>query len=138
MAKVGCGRLPLTVLSVCGEMATELWPTTWRMVRADDFLDTDALREDFLTFLDRWPRQPLDQGKTFDDLFRRPGGYSVWWTGPGIARHPDRSDVYLQLRTLWLVDRAIRRLSPRQVLVFTPCADLAWSLASRCRRRLGD
>lgn len=107
-------------------------PASWRRLRVAELLDTEALRRDFLEFLDAWPRRPLCGGKSFDQLFRRPEGYSLWWTGPGIQRHPDLG-VFAQLRTLWLCDRAIRAVAPRLVLIHTRQADLARSLASRGR-----
>ncbi len=107
-------------------------PERWTQVDAAEFLDVDALRRDFLNFLEEWPKIPILKGKSFDDLFRRYGGYSVWWTGPAIHRHPE-GRMFLQMKNVWLVDRVLKALKPKRVLIFTQQAELAWVLGSRCR-----
>src|SRR5262245_62134543 len=53
-----------------------------------EYLDPLQVRDEFLRFLDAWPKKPLSGGKGFDDLFRRTQGYSVWWTSVGVERNP--------------------------------------------------
>src|SRR5262245_47203652 len=60
----------------------------WQLVRSEDLFDADAAREDFLGLLESWPRRPLLEGQSFDDLFRHVDDYSVWWVGPGSSRQP--------------------------------------------------
>lgn len=110
----------------------ELLPQPWRRLEVGDLLDTDAVRRDFLEFLDAWPRRPLAHGKSFDEMFRRPGGYSLWWTGPGIDRLRQQG-VFAKLEKVWVCDRAIKAVNPGRVLIHTRQDDLAWALASRCR-----
>ncbi|MCH7725013.1 MAG: hypothetical protein IH991_00830, partial [Planctomycetes bacterium] len=98
----------VSLLVLDNQSGTELagLPDKWERVRLAGLTNSDALRRDFLEFLDTWPTQPIWKGKGFDDLFRRPGGYSVWWTGPGLERHPN-SEPFCSMRALWLMDRAI-------------------------------
>ena len=123
---------PVSVLSFDPGSRDEPLPERWRRLRVADFLDTDALRRDFLQFLDAWPRQPMVGEKSFDQMFRRPEGYSVWWTGPGMERHPDMG-VFPGLKMLWVVDRVMHACTARRVLIYTRDSRLARSLASRCR-----
>lgn len=122
---------PLAVLNLDPQAEPSALPKDWRRIASNDLIDTDALRQEFLAFLDAWPRQCVWKGNTFDQLFRRPDGYSVWWTGPGIMRHPD-TGVFPKLKSLWIAARAIRRDAPKRVLVFTQQPDLAHALGSVC------
>ncbi len=128
-----CVRDAVTVLNLDADSADRSLPDNWQSVATGELLDGDALRDDFLAFLDAWPRRVLFGGKSFDQLFSRPGGYSLWWTGPGAERHPD-AGVFPKLKVLWIADRAIRRHSPERVLIYTRQPDVAHALASRCER----
>ncbi len=124
---------PVSVLCLDPDAQDEPLPESWRRLPLAELLDEEALRSDFLALVDAWPRQPLLKEKSFEQMFRRPDGYSLWWTGPGIERHPDIG-IFPKLRTLWICDRAIRSLSPTRILIQTRQAGLARSLASRsCR-----
>ena len=131
-AKEQYGDTPLSVLVLAADTSQESLPDCWKRLSVADFLDNDALRRDFLEFLDAWPRQPLQKGKSFDNMFRRREGYSVWWTGPGTVRHPAKSP-FIEMKNLWICDRVIKQLSPKLVLICMKSETLAWSLASRCR-----
>lgn len=108
-------------------------PTNVRCRCVGEYADREAFRRDCLAFLDAWPRRTIWQGRCFDDLFRRPGGYSAWWVGPGNDRHPMFGPPG-GLWDLWVFDRALRALAPKRVLLYVQQSALAWSLASRCRR----
>jgi hypothetical protein len=108
-------------------------PPGWELLRLSALVDQDRLREDFLQFLDDWPRRIIDNGRSFDDVFRHPAGYSVWWTGPGIERNVD-AGVYPALHTLWAADQAIRAVAPDRVFLYTKRKEFATILASRCER----
>ncbi len=88
--------------------------SAWQVVSAAELFDGDQLREEFLAFLNDWPNKPLVRGKGFDQLFSHADGTSLWWTGPGIRRHPDKG-VFLTLRSVWLAKRALDTLSPDSV-----------------------
>lgn len=114
----------------------EAWPVDARWTRwlRRDLEDLERLREEFLAFLDAWPRQRFAalRGKSFDETFRLPDGYSIWWTGPGAARHPDHG-VFTQLRDVWSIAAAIER-SGCGSLVLTGCdRRVAAVAAQKCR-----
>jgi hypothetical protein len=125
----------VSVLDVQSRIDRQALPSGWHAVQAADFADLVQLRRDFLSFLDTWPRRAIWRGRSFDELFRRLGGYSVWWTGPARNRHPERG-VFPRLNMLWICDRAIRTLEPRRVVLSTNDRDLATLIESRCRSRI--
>ena len=127
-----CRGVPVSVLSMAGRPAGAPVPAEWKPLRVSELLDTDALRQAVLDFLDAWPRKELADGRCFDETFRTDGGYSVWWTGPGASRHQDKA-VFLSLRAAWLLGRAIERVRPRDVLIYSPDGRLSAILSSRCR-----
>jgi hypothetical protein len=108
-------------------------PSSWQHLRTSELLDNSQLGPDVIRFLARWPSEPSSSGATFDGLFRREGGYSVWWTGPALERNPERS-VFPKLRKIWLFDRALGTSNPDRVVIHTRDSSLAVALASRCRR----
>ena len=124
--------LPVAVLSFDLALEGRRLPDKWRALKVADFLDIEQLRRDFFEFIRRWPRVPLMGDATFDDMFRRPDGYSVWWTGPGMERDPDQRP-FRSLSVIWTSCRALRQLRPRRVLISVGRPDLAWALASGCR-----
>jgi hypothetical protein len=106
-------------------------PENWQRLRIADFVDTAAYRCDFLGFLETWPQTPISNGKSFDDLFRLPSGYSLWWTTVAADRtygkKPER-----QMRMLWILDRIIRHTSPTEVMIASKDGAIVAALASRC------
>ncbi len=109
-------------------------PQDWQYKRTSEFLDTDELRQQFLAFLDAWPKKEFSDGFCFDDMFRLDGGYSLWWTGgPGYERHPEER-VFIQIRSLWIANSAIDELKPGKVLIFTASSTQAGLFASRCQQ----
>jgi surface carbohydrate biosynthesis protein (TIGR04326 family) len=106
------------VIAIClNELASQgAFDEEWQVRTAGEFFDGDQLRDEFLTFLNTWPAAPLRRGKCFDDLFANADGRSLWWTGPGIGRHPDKG-VFLTLRSVWLVGRAIDACSPARLVL---------------------
>ncbi len=127
------GDLPVSVLNLDPQGGNLSLPDPWECIEVADLLDVDALRHDFMAFLDAWPRKPLVDGRSFDEMFRRPEGYSLWWTGPGTERHPDRG-LFPKLKILWVFDRAVKSLSPDRILLHTRQSDVARCLVSRCRQ----
>lgn len=125
------GGQVVAVLSLGCCIDGQALPSTWRLVPIAEFAETERVSQEFLTFLDAWPRRIVRDGQTFDQLFRRRGGYSVWWTGPGRDRHPDRG-LLPTLKALAICDHAIRSLVPRKVLLHVDDARLAAVLVSRC------
>ena len=107
-------------------------PPLWRRLNLADFIDPEALRRDFLGFLESWPHRPLLEGRSFDEMFRRRGNYSVWWSGVAKDRHPDRG-IFPILRILWICDRVIGALAPVRIVIHTRRPEVAWALAARCR-----
>ncbi|MHC4561625.1 MAG: hypothetical protein ACYS8X_02515 [Planctomycetota bacterium] len=122
---------PVVVFCVTGGEGSTT-PADWQRLRRADLMEPEALRRDFLRFLDDWPRQPVAEGRTFDQSFRVAGDYSLWWTGPGSRKHPDHS-VFPKMRAVWLAGRALARSAPRHVLVHTKDAGMSACLASLCR-----
>ena len=108
-------------------------PDAWERVDLAAHFHGDAFRRDFLSFLHEWPIRRCWRGRTFDALFRRRGGYSVWWTSAGAARNPNRGIVPVAKKA-WILDRVLASLRPRQVAVFTEHPDVAWVYSSRCGR----
>ncbi|MEX2187143.1 MAG: hypothetical protein WD875_10130 [Pirellulales bacterium] len=114
----------------------ETWPLgdgCERWMRGD-LEDLERLRRDFLEFLEAWPRQSFRAtgGRSFDDAFRRGDGYSLWWTGPGLARHPDRG-VFPKLRDISAIATAIERSRCTNVVLLSAAADVARIVSDRCR-----
>jgi surface carbohydrate biosynthesis protein (TIGR04326 family) len=115
----------------------ETWPLPKNATRVTrgDVEDLERLRTEFLQFVDAWPRQTLGGvcgGKTFDEVFRRADGYSLWWTGPGIERHPDHG-VFTQMREVWSFSAAMERWKCDAVAYLGNDATLATVIAGRCR-----
>lgn len=121
------------VLSFDPAAGQEPLPDGWQRLRISDILDSDAARQDFLAFLEAWPRKPLWRGKCFDELFLQAGGYSLWWTGPGSDRHTTVGAA-VKLKALWVCDRVLRQSAPCRVVVCTREGDMATAIASRCRK----
>jgi hypothetical protein len=124
-----------TVLGLDAVALDAALPPGWTSLPVSELADFSQSSREFLSFLERWPRQTVWNGKTFDELFRRRGGYSVWWTGPARGRHPLRG-AFPVLNALWICDRAIRRVAAGTVLIHTGDRELADLLASRCRHRV--
>lgn len=129
------GREPVAVLGLRSIPDDHQLPAGWEKLDVARFTDIERVREAFLDFLDRWPRQAISNRQSFDQLFRRRGGYSVWWTGPARGRHPDRGG-FLRLKALWICDNAIRTLAPRRVLIYTDDGVFAKLVSSRCRGQI--
>ncbi len=91
----------------------------WTLLRIKELLDRDRLHAEYLEFLQQWPRQRLPDGRTFDERFRLPTGDSLWWTGPGAARHPLTGPTFPCLRGVWLVREACQRHHPDELLYHT-------------------
>lgn|GEM_PF-3022033 len=106
-------------------------PESWRQRAIREFFDPEQLRSDFLAFLDRWPTQTLIGHKTFDQLLSMDDGTSLWWWGPGSARHPDKG-VFLQFRAVWLAARAIEVVQPKRVVLHCRDAAVTRAIASTC------
>ena len=127
------GARPLVLLAPRSRSPTEDLPTAWRRVDAGAFFDADAFRNAFLDFVDRWPTRPCWRGRTFDEVFRRRGGYSVWWTSVGADRNPNHGIVPLA-KQAWIFDRVLAALAPAKVTVLSHDPALSSLYASRCRR----
>jgi len=110
-------------------------PESWRRLLVADFLDIEALRQEFLDFLDTWPRQRIYNGRSFNDVFRQASGASIWWTGIADQRAPEfyERDIFLNLKILWVFDRVLQTISPRQVAIDVARPDLAKALEHRCK-----
>jgi len=126
---------PVTVLDLSGVVDPQRLPAGCRVVKTGDYLDNDALRTDFLAFLDAWPKRKLIHGKSFDEMFRQDGGYSVWWTGPAVDRNPD-GKLFGVVRKLWICCRAIDEVRPDTTLVFTRDRAFARMIAARGGRKI--
>lgn len=114
----------------------EAWPLPKNAARLTrgDVEDLERLRTEFLQFVDAWPRQTFGGvcgGKSFDDVFRRADGYSLWWTGPGIQRHPDHG-VFTKLRDVWSFAAAMERSQSNAVVLIGNDAALAAVISQRC------
>lgn len=123
---------PVAVLSLGPEAEAQKLPGKWRRLAGAEFLNNDKLREGFLAFLDAWPRQKLAGGKSFDELFARKEGYSLWWTRAGIARHPSK-EPFAPIRTFWICAKAVDTRKPRKVLILAERRIEADLLACYCR-----
>lgn len=121
----------VTFVCLTTESAKLQVPERWCQLAIGKQLDLEELRNDFLTFLDRWPRYRFAEGKSFDEMFRLEGGYSVWWTGPGMKRHPSKG-IFPTIRSVWIAGKAIEAVSPDRILIFAGDRVLATVLASRC------
>lgn len=130
--RAAVGSVPATVVAF--ENVTLAPIPQWTTLRSDALADDEQIHADFLQFLDRWPRQPLVENQSFDDLFRLVDGDSVWWTGPGSSRQPTTGPLFPVLRKLWICSRAIDQLRPQRVVAFTKNRRLATLLASKCAR----
>jgi hypothetical protein len=106
----------------------------WARWMRTDVEDLDRLRREFLDFVDAWPRQTFrtTRGKSFDESFRRRDGYSLWWTGPGLARHPDHG-VFPKLRDIWSTAAAIERSRCGDLVLLADSGEVATIIADRCR-----
>jgi hypothetical protein len=108
-------------------------PEEWELLSVSEVADQDRLREEFLRFLQDWPSRPVLDGRSFDEVFRHVGGYSVWWTDPGIERNVD-AGLFAELQILWALDHAIQQRQPSRIFIHTKSAAFATVLVSRCQR----
>jgi hypothetical protein len=108
------------------------FPPAWRVIDAQELMDDDLLTRDYLMFLDAWPRTPSFRGRTFDEMFSRRGGYSLWWTGPDEDRDSVVT-IFPKLRKLWITDRLLKRERFSSILVYTSRGETALAIDSRLR-----
>ena len=108
-------------------------PKEWELLSVSEAADQDRLRQEFLRFLEEWPSRPVLGHQSFDDVFRHLGGYSVWWTDPGIERNVD-AGLFAELQILWALDHVIRKWAPSRVFIYSKSAAFAAVLVSRCER----
>lgn len=132
----GRGQLPdenvLILLPAAADLGLDT-PDGWELLSVSEVADQERLRGEFLRFVQEWPSRAVLKHRTFDDLFRHLDGYSVWWTGPGIARNVDAGH-FADLQILWALDHVIRERPPSKVLIYTNSAALAAALVSRSER----
>jgi len=121
----------VVVLDIHPEAEDTALPHGWVRLRVQELLEPERFRDDFLEFLDHWPNQPLSGGKSFDDLFRRSDGYSLWWTGCGTQRTV-QDPAYRHLQAVWIADRAMRQVEPDRVVIGVDASALLLSLQSMC------
>ncbi|MBX3441623.1 MAG: hypothetical protein KF774_04390 [Planctomyces sp.] len=131
VARCAAAARPVQFLDLSDEGLEFEAPGEWTILPRAEFFDADAFRTDFLTFLEEWPRKPIWKGKSFDELFRLRGGYSLWWTGPAAARTPMRG-IVPALRAAWLLDRVLREVRPTAIVLNCPDASRGAVLRSRC------
>jgi hypothetical protein len=131
-AELNQSRVVLLDLSQTISQKDPRVPDTWKRLDLREVFDADKFRTDFLNFFERWPQSPSLNAKSFDQLFRRPGGYSVWWTSVGSERQ--HSGKFLtELKAIWIVDQAIEFVGPERVLSFTRNKFLSAAIEARCR-----
>lgn len=106
-------------------------PDEWQKIDISELLDVNVLRHDFLEFLNDWPQKHINS-KTFNEIFSDRDGYSLWWLGPGIERHPD-GEIFTKLKFLWIAAKAIEEIAPQKILIFTKDNKLATILVSKCQ-----
>ena len=124
---------PVTWLEADRRAPEHSLPASWVRLVPSELLDNEQLCQDVLSFVRRWPAQPDSRGHSFDDLFRRSDGYSVWWTSVGLERDSGEP-LFEALRKLWLFDRAIRRVAARRVVLYCRDPVLLFAIQSRCRK----
>lgn len=105
-------------------------PPGWTRLKPDDLLDAQALRRQFLDFLETWPTLAVKPGRTFDEVFTVDGRHSVWWTSVGADRQATHGK-FKYFRAAALLDRAIAVSAPRRVVLFTEDRLLAALVRSR-------
>ncbi len=106
-------------------------PGSWNRLQSLDLFQPDAFRDDLLNFLEEWPKKTILDGKSFDDLFRRIDGHSLWWTSVGCSRVSSRSPVR-ELKKLWILDRALRKTKVDRIILHCKSHDLEIAIRRRC------
>jgi hypothetical protein len=105
-------------------------PDGWERLQADDFFDADMFRREFLDFLEDTPQRPIYKKKSFDELFRLPSGYSLWWTTVGAERTPNKTP-FREMRILWIADKALDSLRPAAIVAACRDGKLGSALVAR-------
>jgi len=129
---LGYTGVPAVAVGLNGGVGKGVLPSGWNAVEPDDLIEVRALREQFVTFLETWPRLPVSGGRSFDDVFKVDRSYSTWWTSIGADRQSTHS-IIKYFRYAALVDRAIDRWRPNTLLLLTSdplCATLVRSRAA--------
>ncbi len=91
-----------------------------------------SFEQSYLTFLSDWPERRVHRDGSFDELFRRRDGFSLWWTSVGAER-VNQSKLPRALRTIWAVARFLNELNPdRVVFVGTDTTGVKQTLRMRC------
>lgn len=126
-------RHPVTVLHLHESEGDDRLPAGWRHVAPEELVAADSVRRRFLDFLDDWPDLAGGPAGSVDERFTVNGRYSVWWTSVGADRQATHG-IFKFFRYAALVDRAIERLAPPAIWVFTAQPHLARLVESRAAR----
>jgi surface carbohydrate biosynthesis protein (TIGR04326 family) len=127
-AGVGSGAV---VLSLNGGSGEGVLPAGSTCVQPEELGTAAELRQQFVDFLEAWPTLTVRHGRSFNDVFRVGGGYSLWWASIGADRQVTHG-IFKYFRYAALVDRAIARWAPAEVLLLTGDRLCATLVGSRC------
>ena len=127
------GQAAVTLVKLTADRDTVELPPTWQVLCAKDLGSAERLHRDILAFLSTAGEHRLADGRTFDQMFRLDGDYSLWWVGPASHRHQDKA-VYAALRAVWMLARAFEQVTVDEVLVATARPSVAAALASKAAR----
>ena len=120
-------------LSAAGSPHEQVLPVGWTRCDSEALLDFDQLRRSYLEFLEAWPHTTSPSPRSFDDLFKVDGRYSIWWTSIGVDRQVNHGAFRL-FRWMALVDRALERYAPVRILLFTRHPVVTTLIESRARQ----
>ena len=108
----------VSVLPVDSRQPPHIVPADWAVIALTDLGSLEDLRREYLDYLERIPESPIPGQGTLNGLFRRRDGYSLWWTDVGVRRSPT-TGIFLQVKAVWMVTRAIEQRRPRAVVIDT-------------------
>lgn len=115
---------PITYLGVDAGQDVPALPAGWTNLTITDLGTLEELRQEYLDYLERIPSTPIRRGRSLDDLFRRRDGYSFWWTDVAVRRSPNQG-MFLKVKLVWTVTRAVARACPAVAVLHVGNARLA-------------
>lgn len=108
----------VTFLALDSKQDRHALPTDWNYLTLSDLGSQGELRRDYLQYLEAIPEKPIRKSDTLNRLFRRRDGYSLWWTDVGVRRSPTQG-MFLKIKAVWMVTRAIAKTGPGDVVIHT-------------------
>ncbi len=119
-------------LRVDSSQDADALPADWGSLALTDLGTLEELRLEYLANLEQVAATPIDGNHSLNQILHRRDGYSFWWTDVGVRRSPTHG-MFLTVKAIWLIARAVEKIRPGRVLVQAPVGRLAANLFAAIR-----